>query len=320
MNAISEPENRPVAPGIYQFPAESYHRGPGVSKSNLDLIHRSPALLEWSRRAPVDEDARTAVNTGSALHTLLLEPERFAAEYVGDYKPGAGALVTVDDLKGYMDKHGIAYSKSASKSALVSALLDVMPNAPVADAMVAEWARGVNGRAVLSCGDWRKLTLMRESVLAHPMARKLVEMAGLVERSHFWIDEATGELCRCRPDKEIPAIGALVDVKTTADMDRFSGSVWEFRYHAQDAFYTDGVAATTGERPRAFIFLVVSTTRDAGRYPVRLFTLTDADRAIGRSEIRENLEVYANCRKTGVWPGIETVSLPAWVLAKQGAK
>jgi exodeoxyribonuclease VIII len=297
-----------MEPGIHCLPLHRYHDSPGVSKSNLDLVHRSPALLEWSRRAPVDDEARGAVSMGSALHALLLEPERFEAEYVGDYRPGAGSLVTVDDLKGYMDKHGVAYEKSARKSALVSALLDVMPNAPVADAIAAEWARGVNGRAVLSCGDWRKLMLMRESVLAHPMARKLVEDDGFCERSYFWNDPETGELCRCRPDREIPKFGAILDVKTSADIEKFSLSIRDYRYAVQDAFYSDGVAAVSGEAPRAFIFLVVSTTRDAGRYPVRLFSLSHEDKLAGREEYRADLATYSECRRTGIWGGIEMIS------------
>ena len=39
-------------------PNAEYHADTSaVSKSQLDLIHRSPALLAWSQRAPVDDEA-----------------------------------------------------------------------------------------------------------------------------------------------------------------------------------------------------------------------------------------------------------------------
>ena len=52
----------------------------GVSKSDLDLIHKSPALLEWKKNAP-REESEVAI-TGTALHAAVLEPEAFAAEYI----------------------------------------------------------------------------------------------------------------------------------------------------------------------------------------------------------------------------------------------
>lgn len=310
---------RSVSPGIHTIPAADYHSGPGVSKSNLDLVHVSPALLEWSRAAPVDDEAKTAVDLGSAFHCLLLEPERFDAEYVADFSPPSGALVTVEDIKGALTTRGIAHKSNASKAALTKLLLDSDPDAPVTDALHAEWRAGVNGRIVLSPAEMRKLQLMRDSVMAHPFARKLLEARGDVERCHYWEDARTGELCRARMDKTIPALGMILDLKTTADLPRFSNSIREYRYHVQDTFYSDGYEATLGELPRAFVFLVVSTTRDRYRYPVRLFSLTQIDRSIGRAEYRADLDIYAQCRKSGVWPGIESISLPDWYLAKAAA-
>lgn len=300
------------------MPAPAYHASPGVSKSILDVIHDAPGLLEWSRSAPVDDEAETAVNIGSALHACLLEPEVFAAEYVEEFSPPKGALVTTDDLKGALDRASIPYVKSASKAVLAKTLLDVLPDAPISDALYDQWERGINGRTVLSTGEARKIRLMRDSVLAHPMARKLLEADGHTERCHFWHDAETGELCRSRIDKEAPRFGAIVDVKTTGVINRFSDSVREYRYHVQDVFYSTGYTETTGEAPRAFVFLVVSTTRDRGRYPVRLFSLTAQDRDVARAEIRADMEIYAKCRRTGIWPGIETISLPGWYLAKAG--
>lgn len=306
-----------MEPGFYDGILNAdYHSGPGVSKSNLDLVAQAPATLEWSRNAPTDADAETAVNIGSAFHALLLEPEMFEAQYVADFAPPAGALVTADDIKAALVARGIEFKVSASKGALVATLLEEDPSAPVAEALQREWAAGVAGRTVLTAGEWRKLWLMRESVMAHPVARKLVEAAGAVERSYYWHDGETGELCRSRMDKTLTAAGMILDVKTTADLGNFARSVGDYRYHVQDAFYSDGYEAVTGEQPKGFVFLAVSTSRDRARYPVRLFSLDQESKRLGRDEYRLNLRTYAECRATGNWPGVEGLAVPAWYFAK----
>ena len=63
-----------VQPGIYPTMSnEDYHHAPGVSKSGLDLIARSPYLF---RNRPRVEPTR-AMLIGSAVHTATLEPELF---------------------------------------------------------------------------------------------------------------------------------------------------------------------------------------------------------------------------------------------------
>lgn len=58
-----------------------YLHGEGVSKSQLDLIDKSPALFQWNLNAPEDPEKKSALNLGDATHALLLLPERFITEY-----------------------------------------------------------------------------------------------------------------------------------------------------------------------------------------------------------------------------------------------
>lgn len=56
---------------------EKYHSCPGISKSGLDKITRSPAHYKHSRpTAPT-----RAMEIGTAIHAAILEPERFDSEY-----------------------------------------------------------------------------------------------------------------------------------------------------------------------------------------------------------------------------------------------
>lgn len=74
-----------MEPGVYfSLTNEEYHTGPGTNKGLLDVVARSPlhakALLD---RANDDRPEPTpAMQLGTALHTLVLEPELFAEQYV----------------------------------------------------------------------------------------------------------------------------------------------------------------------------------------------------------------------------------------------
>ena len=57
---------------------EAYHASSAISKSGLDLIARSPA--HYAYRSP--SAPSRAMEMGTAIHTALLEPDRYATEYV----------------------------------------------------------------------------------------------------------------------------------------------------------------------------------------------------------------------------------------------
>lgn len=56
-----------------------YHAAEGISKSDLDLIHLSPAHYK-ARKG--NQAQTTAMLIGSALHKLVLEPDDFGSEFI----------------------------------------------------------------------------------------------------------------------------------------------------------------------------------------------------------------------------------------------
>jgi exodeoxyribonuclease VIII len=71
-----------MQPGVYpNLTNEEYHGGPGISKSGLDLIHRSPLHYRAAKTAANDNEPTAAQAIGTAFHSLLLEPESFAQLY-----------------------------------------------------------------------------------------------------------------------------------------------------------------------------------------------------------------------------------------------
>ncbi|EAB6030472.1 exonuclease VIII [Salmonella enterica] len=270
-----------IKPGIYFGVAnEAYHAGPGVSKSQLDDIADTPAIYLWRKNAPVDTEKTKPLDIGTAFHCCTLEPDEFSNRFI--IAPEFNRRT--NDGK----REEKAFQESCASS----------------------------GKTIITAEEGRKLDLMRQSIMALPMGEWLLESVGFCESSIYWEDTETGLLCRCRPDKIIPEYNWIVDVKTTADIHKFKTAFYDHRYHVQDAFYSDGYRAEFGEIP-TFVFLVVSTTIECGRYPVEIFMMGDDAKLAGQHEYHRNLKTLAECTRNNDWPTIKTLSLPRW--AKENA-
>lgn len=267
----------PATAGIYyDVPNPVYHSGPGVSKSQLDDVAISPAVLLWRKNAPVDTEKLKALDMGSALHCLLLEPDEF------------------------------------NKRFIIAPEFNRRTNAGKAEEAEFLEACANTGKTVMDAEQGRKLSLMRDSAMAHPGAKFLLEGEGRCEASIYWNDQETGELCRIRPDKFLTTSPLIIDVKKVADMSRFSRHIEEFRYHVQAAMYCEGFKAHFSEVPK-FAFLAVSETIDCGRYPVRLFVPDDNDIDEGFQSFRRDLTTYHQCRTSNNWGlGFENIQRPYW--------
>lgn len=84
-----------MEPGLYSgIESDAYHEGPGVSKSALALILRSPAHY----KAKETKKETPALLFGSAFHEAILEPDSFAAHWhVTDKKTIKPGLLPQDD-------------------------------------------------------------------------------------------------------------------------------------------------------------------------------------------------------------------------------
>ncbi len=265
-----------IEPGIYYgISNENYHAGPGVSKSQLDDIADTPALYLWRKNAPVDTTKTKTLDLGTAFHCRVLEPEEFSNRFIVAPEFNRRTNAGKEEEKAFL-------MECAS-----------------------------TGKTVITAEEGRKIELMYQSVMALPLGQWLVESTGHAESSIYWEDPETGILCRCRPDKIIPEFHWIMDVKTTADIQRFKTAYYDYRYHVQDAFYSDGYEAQFGVQP-TFVFLVASTTIECGRYPVEIFMMGEEAKLAGQLEYHRNLRTLADCLNTDEWPAIKTLSLPRW--------
>jgi len=254
---------------------DEYRKVKAYSKSDLDLIHKSPALLDWAKNAP--SDGSPAVDRGTDLHCALLELDEFAARYVRmpeyDLRSSAGRA------------NAEAFRETTLKY----------------------------GRKILTAQEYDMVIAMRDSVLAHPVARSLLTVSGKSEQSIFW--ELEGLRLKARPDRipdEEHFGHVLVDVKKIADADKMQHHFQHFRYHVQDAFYSDAYQQLTGELPR-FIFICVGERRSIGRHPVHVVELPLEWVESGRDEYRKDLAIAKELDEFGSSFDVELLPMPKWI-------
>ena len=154
-----------------------------------------------------------------------------------------------------------------------------------------------------------------QSLTAHAEVAEVLG-EGHAEASLFWIDKDTGVRCRCRPDWMHPTGGGwiILDLKTgPADPDfGFPQQAARMGYDVQAAFYADGITAATGQDVQAFVFGNVESTWP---YLSSCVMLDEEDMAAGRAKYKRLLALYAQCVKTGQWPGyrgVHIAHLPAY--------
>lgn len=156
---------------------------------------------------------------------------------------------------------------------------------------------------------------MAEAVLAHPMARKLFELAGDSEASVF--AEHMGIELKCRFDHLAAERPIAVDLKTTSDgasPHGFARSAAKYRYHVQRGHYLDVLKRAT-DRDAEMVFVVVET---AAPHLVGVYQLTRDFADMGEAEALEARDIYKRCMDTGEWPGysqaISLVDAPMWAV------
>lgn len=170
------------------------------------------------------------------------------------------------------------------------------------------------GKIPMLAKEWNVVKAMRDSVMAHPLA-KAAFTGHIPERSIFWQHE-TGTGLKTRPDALHtggPLGNLIVDLKTaaSADPNEFGRTAANFGYHIQQAHYQTGLQAATGE-DFGFIFVLVEKTAP---YLVSVVELHSDDVARGAGLAERGIKIHNECTKTGVWPGYqsnEPIELPRW--------
>lgn len=268
--------------GLYtNLPIDEHHGGVGISKSGLDDIDQSPLhYFAWH-----------------------LDPRRPVREAMPAQLVGTLAHCALLEPAEFDKRYAVG------------------PDVSRATKEWKQFAERQAGRECIKPDQYSAAMRQAEAMRALPQVRDALEK-GQPEVSAYWTDAETGELCRCRPDWVSP-VGERqaipLDVKTCGDAspEDFKRQLARMRYHVQNAFYVDGYESASGVEALGLVFVAVEAD-----WPHAASTVMLDDLGIeqGRRDYRRNLNRYAECRKTNVWPGysnsIELVTLPFWAFDK----
>lgn len=258
---------------INDLPEHEYHARPELSSTQARQILDSPARYHYAKTHP--QPHKDAFDLGTATHSKVL---------------GVGAQAI-----GYPDEHLTPSGSVSTKAATV------------------EWVaeQRANGLIVLDAAKLRQVDGMAEAVLAYPEARSLFEQSGQAEASVFATDPVTGVEMRARFDY-LPDFTVTdpwcVDLKTTgksAAPREFEKTVANFGYDVQQEWYLEAYGIVTGEFNPRMKFVVVET---AAPHLVAVHELSEQFAELGASKGKRARATYAECMRTGRWPGYKSAT------------
>lgn len=256
-------------------PYEVYDAMPGVRISALKHLAKSP--LEYRHRLSNPKESK-ALTIGTGVHVAVLEPERFAEEYV---------------VWGLTDEQKIRRGK-------------------VWDAFQAANAE----KEILTVKEMGFAIAMRDAIRSDPRAMKYLAK-GSPEVSMAWVDEEVGIQMKGRTDwlTEVDGQPVLAGLKTTRDIRPrwFQRQAANLSYHLSWAAYRDAYKAIEGK-----IALVVEiVVENTPPYDVAIYKINDDILERGREEYRGLLKKLAECERAGEWlgavPGEIDFELPIWM-------
>jgi hypothetical protein len=199
---------------VLNMPSDIYHAWPdSISKSGLDLIARSPA--HYAYKEPAEQTRHKEI--GTAIHTALLEPERFKADYVM--------------LRDVTDRRASAY-KEATKVHPASNVLTGSEADYVSGMQEAVYAHPQARRALTQEGCTESSLFVNDPV------------TGVLVRVRYDLLTESGEAYDLKKSQDARA-------------DAFARSIYNYGYHIQAALYQDAYEWATGKTLACFKIIAV---------------------------------------------------------------
>lgn len=277
-------KGRPL-PGVYDgLDEQQYRKAWAVANSDLLAVEKSPLKYKFNQANP--KPSTPAMLFGTALHCLVLEPDKFLETYVVDKFPG-----------------------SRSKEAVAWRAEQVLAGKIIIDNKIDD------SKNIWGMSDWDKLHRMRDACLGHEILGILLQDFR-PEVSIFWKEPNTGFMCKCRVDALPNDHDIALDLKTTVDASytEFMQSIGKWGYHHQAAHYADGLnAAGFTTYNKEFLFAAVEKEPP---FEIGIYYVGKDDFFKGYNRRMHNLEKFKECVLNNDWPGIPTepreITLAPW--------
>lgn len=283
---------------IYGQSMANYQAAEGLNKSSIDKLLKAPAEYHELTMLPQPEPT-PAMRLGTALHSFVLQPERFQDDVCILTRPAT-------------TKEGKAQKKEAEDKGQVCVSVE-------------DYEKIFRMRGHMLAHPRIRPLLPHVDC---ELAKGLQSLAGDSEVSLYWEEEFAGcsTQCKARVDRIAILPGGDViglDVKTTSgglDPDSLAKTIATYHYHRQAAWYVHGMARL-GLAVSAFVFVFTSTQAPYLCVPVMVDSRAEM---LGLAECKLAAEAYATGLQTEEWPSysdtIEEIDLPEWAYYRSKAK
>lgn len=261
-----------VAGQMLSIPETEYRALDAISQSNLKEILRSPSHYKARLSAP--HDPTPAMILGTAIHTMILEPDLVEKSIVVAPKFGRS--------KGDLEAKELFHVEHS-------------------------------GKLILTQDQFDQASGAASAVYKNKLAKQILS-CGRNEQSFVWTDPETGVKCKSRPDVVRDGhILVDVKSTADASLAAFQKSIANFKYHFQAAWYLDGVGRVTGEKYDQFVFIVVETKAPHGVaiYAINEPTI-NAGHALTRHALKKLKECQDANKWPGYIEEIQPIDLPPW--------
>ena len=195
-----------------------YHSLPGYSSTFIkNMYEKCPAYAKFKRDEDKEEPSEALI-IGRAIHTFLLQPEKFQKEF---------QIAPNDDKRRKEYKEWLSNHSDPDKLILRNSFREM------AKGVLIQLTKGIN---------------IFDNVISHPEA--------IIEKAVFTVHKKTGVLIKMKADVILNSMG--FDLKSTIDAapDKFAGTIGKYNYDIQAAFYIL-VCQTAGVSMKGFSFISV---------------------------------------------------------------
>lgn len=161
-----------------------------------------------------------------------------------------------------------------------------------------EFEAAHEGEEILNEKEHAQALAVATAIRTDPIAAPLLFDGMTLEKKLHW--KIDGRACSGTPDSFGPK--RVVDLKTarTTEPDRFVRAATWMSYHAQGAWYQDGIELAGLPRPDEFYIVAVES---AAPYAVTTLRLTERALDMGRRLNRLWWEQLMGCEASNQWPG-----------------
>lgn len=163
------------------------------------------------------------------------------------------------------------------------------------------WIKQQGHLTILSPGQLDQITGMAEALAQEPLVKAGI-LNGQIEHSWFWFDADSGVWCKARPDASPTSSLDFCDLKITRSTawEDLRRSIRDYSYIQQGAMVGEACLKVLQQPMNSFSLVFVEH-----KYPhdIAIVTLKDDDLARGHKMNLVARRQFADCMKSGHWPG-----------------